>query len=658
VAVLRTSLIGAFLVVLVASYRTVGYADDYAVSSAAGALTPGVTQTSTPLPATSTLTATATATATTVPTASPTPAATPTQTATPNPSQLTPLPIIPSPTPTRTPTRTSTPTATSTRTPTPTPTPTQTATPTSTSTPTPVVPVVSNVTVSSITRSSATISWTTDVLSTSQVIYGSSTSTLDPSLVSTHQQVLTGLAPGSTYSFQVQSVSATGGRAISLAATFTTAPAGSGPEVGDPHAREVTGTTATLAWTTSTGIVAQVDYGPTANYGSFTLLKIFNSPAQELQLTGLQPGARYHFRVKEWDASGSLGASGDAVFATAVAGRATLLGDATLQTQPVSLPSGQAAAYQLVGRHSGQASLIHLYLDAGSNTPVVRVAIYSDADGAPDALLSQGSAPTTGALGWINVNVPPISLLEGNRYWVVVLSPIGYGNLNLRQAAFGGSSLTSLQTTLAAFPQSWTTGRSDARSPLSVSVEQVPPAITLIAPADGSTVGGRVTLSAVIDDDALLTRVQFFVDGLPVGGPAIGAPLTATWDASDADTRRPHLITAQASDALGRWSTSRALSVQIDNGPRMLAVTFSPGLTATSASVTWLTDVPADAQVEFGLTLAYGSFTPLDPRLDTRHDMQMTGLAPGALYHFRVRSRDAAGVLSLSPDQVFFTPES
>jgi hypothetical protein len=64
----------------------------------------------------------------------------------------------------------------------------------------------------------------------------------------------------------------------------------------------------------------------------------------------------------------------------------------------------------------------------------------------------------------------------------------------------------------------------------------------------------------------------------------------------------------------------------------------------------------ADGQVEFGPTLAYGESTPLDSRAEWRHDMQLTGLAPGTLYHYRVRSRDANGALAVSSDQVFFTP--
>src|SRR5262249_55216866 len=44
--------------------------------------------------------------------------------------------------------------------------------------------------------------------------------------------------------------------------------------------------------------------------------------------------------------------------------------------------------------------------------------------------------------------------------------------------------------------------------------------------------------------------------------------------------------------------------------------------------------------------------------LVTYHSQQINGLAASTLYHYRVRSRDAAGTLSLSNDDVFTTATS
>jgi hypothetical protein len=162
----------------------------------------------------------------------------------------------------------------------------------------------------------------------------------------------------------------------------------------------------------------------------------------------------------------------------------------------------------------------------------------------------------------------------------------------------------------------------------------------------------------VVDDDVPLVRLQFYVDGLPVGASQTEpGPYITTWDSSGFNPNVPHTVSARATDALGRSSSSRTISVQVDNGPRISGVSMSPGLTARSARVSWTTDVLADGQVEFGLTPAYGFLTPVDTRPEWRHEMQLTGLLPGTLYHLRARSRDANGAIALSADQVFFTPD-
>ena len=251
---------------------------------------------------------------------------------------------------------------------------------------------------SSITRSSATVTWTTSLPTTSQVEYGTLSnvtfrSTVDPSLVTAHRVVLSGLLPGTTYHFHARSTTPTGAANISMESTFATAPAGSGPEVADLTVEQATGTLARVSWGTSTGTVAQVEYGPTANYGMFTLLKVYAQPVQAMTLSDLQPATTYHYRVKAWDAQGALGASADGTFSTAPAGQANLLGDATVQPDRVALPGGQAAAYQYVAAQSGLASVVRVYVDAGTSSPSLRVAIYEDQNGSPGSLLSQGTVP-------------------------------------------------------------------------------------------------------------------------------------------------------------------------------------------------------------------------------------------------------------------------
>ena len=86
-----------------------------------------------------------------------------------------------------------------------------------------------------MTSSSATITWTTDKASNSQVAYGTtggygSLSALNATLATSHSVTLTGLAASTTYYYQVQSQAAQGGVAMSGGFTFTTAAALVGPQ--------------------------------------------------------------------------------------------------------------------------------------------------------------------------------------------------------------------------------------------------------------------------------------------------------------------------------------------------------------------------------------------------------------------------------------------
>jgi hypothetical protein len=89
-------------------------------------------------------------------------------------------------------------------------------------------------------------------------------------------------------------------------------------------------------------------------------------------------------------------------------------------------------------------------------------------------------------------------------------------------------------------------------------------------------------------------------------------------------------------------------------GPNISGITVS-GITTVAANISWTTDVPATTQVEYGLTSAYGTLTTLNSTLSTSHSQALTGLSVGTLFHYRVHSKNAAGIESISGDAVFST---
>jgi hypothetical protein len=76
---------------------------------------------------------------------------------------------------------------------------------------------------------------------------------------------------------------------------------------------------------------------------------------------------------------------------------------------------------------------------------------------------------------------------------------------------------------------------------------------------------------------------------------------------------------------------------------------------STGAIVKWTTDQPATSQVEYGPTTAYGRTTPLDSALVTSHSVEIGGLAPGAIHHFRVKSNSGANLSVTSANATLTT---
>jgi phosphodiesterase/alkaline phosphatase D-like protein len=58
--------------------------------------------------------------------------------------------------------------------------------------------------------------------------------------------------------------------------------------------------------------------------------------------------------------------------------------------------------------------------------------------------------------------------------------------------------------------------------------------------------------------------------------------------------------------------------------------------------------------VDYGFDTAYGSATS-DATLALAHNIVLTGLAPGRVYHYRVRSKNATAQESVSDDRTFTT---
>ena len=103
--------------------------------------------------------------------------------------------------------------------------------------------------------------------------------------------------------------------------------------------------------------------------------------------------------------------------------------------------------------------------------------------------------------------------------------------------------------------------------------------VTIDSPASGLTVAGSITVHANISPlGALVTRVQFRLDGANLGAADTSAPYAVPW-ATTTVTNGSHALTAVATDALGLQFTSDPVTVTVLNGP-------PPDTTAPTVSIT------------------------------------------------------------------------
>jgi hypothetical protein len=100
---------------------------------------------------------------------------------------------------------------------------------------------------------------------------------------------------------------------------------------------------------------------------------------------------------------------------------------------------------------------------------------------------------------------------------------------------------------------------------------------------------------------------------------------------------------------------SLTLSSTPDTTPPVISGVSSSAVSSAGATVSWTTNETSDTQIDYGTTTSYGSSTTLATSLVTSHSAVLSSLQASKLYHYRVKSRDAAGNLATSSDFTFTT---
>ncbi|MEK7614881.1 MAG: fibronectin type III domain-containing protein, partial [Patescibacteria group bacterium] len=182
-------------------------------------------------------------------------------------------------------------------------------------------PTISGIVVSSITTSSATVTWTTSENADSAVDYGLTQSfelgaVTSSAMEGSHTISLSGLSEGKTYYFRVRSKDASNNEASSSTQSFSTLDQ-TAPTITSVSVVDVTQTSARITWTTSEAATSAVEYGTTVSYG-LSRSSTVSVTSHSVILSALTPGTLYHFRARSADASSNATVTSDQTFTTAV----------------------------------------------------------------------------------------------------------------------------------------------------------------------------------------------------------------------------------------------------------------------------------------------------------------------------------------------------
>jgi hypothetical protein len=441
-----------------------------------------------------------------------------------------------------------------------------------------------------------TLSWTTSKPSDSRAIYGldevyGNATALDPELVLEHSVLIEGLQPGTTYHMRALSTDADGQSAMSRDASATMLI--SDLEITEVTVVDTTSMTATIRWETAVDAVSSIEYGVTDAYGSTHVVDEGYCTEHYAVIEGLEQETLYHFEVRCEDATGDIVSSGDHTFRT-------------------KHPSQDVLdLYKVLPKYIGTDGAIIGWM---SNLPASSRVEYGLTEDY-GLVASDGAYVTSHAVGLAGLS-------EHTTYHYRVVSQTEYGLTAVSDDATFTTWLSPLvisdleiASDVTSLTVSWTTNRpSDSRVEYGEDDsygEVTPPAPELV-----------IEHSILIDE--LLPNQLYH-------------------------------IRAWSIDNWG-YATSSGDRTGTTLPPEL--VVFSVAVTeigTTTARVEFQTTNPSRCRVEYGLGDSLALSTPEEPDAVVYHGIDLSNLAPGASYVFRVAATDIYGQEAVNDVSSFTT---
>jgi N-acetylneuraminic acid mutarotase len=432
-----------------------------------------------------------------------------------------------------------------------------------------------------VSQTSATVTWTTDVATTHLVEYGTvsgvyTTSTIQSqSAVTSHSVTLTGLAASTQYYYRVRNYHTTYAPTVSTEGTFTTT---AFPTI------QVTGitsvpaqTSAVVSWTTDVATTHYVEYGTVS--GTYSLSTIQTQTvvtSHSVTLSSLLPLTTYYYRVRNFHTTYAATMSAEGSFTTTTVAVTSLTATNIQQTSAditwtTDIPTRHLVEY-------GTVSGVYAFSTIQSQTATTSHAVSLTG-------LSAFTAYFYRVRNYPTDSADPASAEQ-------TFTTIAYPNILVTVGPSATPSTTSATIT-------WTTNVSTTHY-----VEY------------GTT-------SGVYDYQTTLSGTA--VTSHSVTLSPLSSSTTYYYRVRNIHTTYPAIVSAEGSFA----TTAPSITVT--------GITAS-GITSTSANVTWTTDVATTHMVEYGTISGppYAYYTTPSGTAITSHTVALSGLSNLTTYYYRV----------------------
>jgi chitodextrinase len=450
----------------------------------------------------------------------------------------------------------------------------------------------------------------------------------------------TSLSPGTAYTYSIRAFDRNNNLSPAASASVTT---GARTDTAPPTAPTLqaiaTDRTLDVSWAPSMDNVGVVAYR--LSPCMVALCASLPPTKTSLQIDGLTTQTKYDLTITAVDGDGNTAASNTFTVYTGP------LGDSPpTQPQLFFSPSATVAGVTLSWSPSTDDKGVTGYEVYRNNRPVAEVAgtSFSDPIAGPHEYYVQaldasgGMSPPTPSIwaGMAAANPPPLDTTPptatltapaqgASVSGTVPVTATGSDNVGVTRVEFYVDGALAATSYSSPFSFQWkTTGLADGSHWLdaraydaagnygtsgttSINIangggstgDSTPPAVSILAPLNGITVSGSVTVSATATDNVGATKVEFSVDGSLLA-TSTSAPYGFAWDASTASAGS-HTITATAYDAAGNSSTT-SVTVSVAAPADTTQPTVSFASPAAGATVSGTIQVQASASDNVGVS--------------------------------------------------------